>query len=73
MYFPLRGPCILQILTSLRDFRVSHTHQLYKEQPFDITWDNELFLLFLNETLLASFRRLHQNPEFLLSLDLFIF
>ena len=26
MYFPLRGPCILQILTLLRDFRVSHTH-----------------------------------------------
>ena len=31
------------------------------------------FLLFLNETLLTSFRSLHQSPELLLSLDLFIF
>ena len=58
----------------LREFRASHTRQLYKEQPFGITWQKGLFLLFLNETLLASFRRLHHSPEFFfLSLDLFIF
>ena len=48
----------------LREFRASHTRQLYKEQPFGITWQKGLFLLFLNETLLASFRRLHHSPEF---------
>ena len=46
---------------------------MYKEQPFGITWQKGLFLLFLNETLLASSRRLHHSPEFFLSLDLFIF
>ena len=74
MYFPLRGSCAYIADFDLTwEFRASHTHQLYKEQPFGITWKNKLFLLFLNETLLASSRRLHQSPELLLSLDLFIF
>ena len=62
MYFPLRGPCILQILTSLRDFRVSHTHQLYKEQPSGITWKKELFFTIFKRGTASVFKETPPEP-----------